>query len=98
MTPAPIKPPVAIGDLEKLDIRVGTIREVHEVPGSDKLLRLVVGFGDHERTILSGIKKERPDPAALVMTVALKGVKPGGSTSRSTTSRVTPSGKVTRMS
>ena len=71
MTPAPIKPPVAIGDLEKLDIRVGTIREVHEVPGSDKLLRLVVGFGDHERSILSGIKKERPDPSVIVGRQAL---------------------------
>lgn len=65
MTPAPVKPAVSIGELEKLDIRVGTIRRVEDVPGSDKLVKLVVSFGDHERAILAGLKKERPDPAVL---------------------------------
>ena len=59
MTPAPIKPTVAMADLEKLDIRVGTIEAVEEVPGSDKLVALRVNFGDHKRTILSGMKQER---------------------------------------
>ena len=65
MTPAPIKPSVSVAELEKVDIRVGTIREVLDVPGSDKLVRLVVSFGDHQRSILAGIKKERTDPGAL---------------------------------
>ena len=51
-----------MADVEKLDVRVGTVREVLGVPGSDKLMRLVVDFGDHRRSILAGIKKERPDP------------------------------------
>lgn len=59
MTPAPLKPPVTMADLEKLDIRVGTIESVEEVPGSDKLVALRVNFGDHHRTILSGMKQER---------------------------------------
>ena len=63
--PAPVKPSVTIGDLEKLDIRVGTIRQVFEVTGSDKLVQLVVTFGDHERSIVAGLKKERPDPKVL---------------------------------
>ena len=71
MTPAPIKPIATTADLEKLDIRVGTIRQVLEVPTSDKLLQLIVTFGDHERSILSGMKKERPDPAVLVGRQAL---------------------------
>ena len=62
---SPAKPLVSISELEKLDIRVGTIRQVADVPGSDKLVRLVVGFGDHERTILAGLKKERPNLDAL---------------------------------
>jgi len=65
MTPAPVKPPATLADLEKLDFRVGTIREVHEVEVSDKLMRLVVDFGDHRRSILSGIKKERADPREI---------------------------------
>jgi tRNA-binding protein len=71
MTPAPIKPIVSIEDLEKLDIRVGTIREVLDVASSRKLVQLVVSFGDRNRTILAGLKEERPDPAALVGKQAL---------------------------
>ena len=61
MVPIPAKPLISASDLEKLDIRVGTIRQVEDVPNSDKLVRLVVGFGDHERSILAGLKKERPN-------------------------------------
>ena len=62
---APIKPTISFNEFEKLDIRVGTIERVEDVKGSDKLVRLVVGFGDHQRTILAGIKKEREDPAEI---------------------------------
>ena len=54
-----------MADLEKLDIRVGTIRQVLDVPGSEKLVQLIVTFGDHERSIVAGLKKERPDPKVL---------------------------------
>lgn len=60
--PAPIKPDATIDDLEKLDVRVGTILEVRDVPESDKLVCLTVDFGDHRRTILVGMKQERDDP------------------------------------
>jgi len=59
---APIKPTIELADLEKIDVRVGTIRSVNEVEGSDKLVRLTVDFGDHERTILAGMKRERENP------------------------------------
>lgn len=65
MTPAPIKPTASIKDLEKLDIRVGTVKTVDEVPGSKKLVRLDVDFGDHFRTILAGMKQERDDPTEI---------------------------------
>jgi methionine--tRNA ligase beta chain len=66
MTPAPIKPVVSVDDLEKLDIRVGTIRDVVDLPQSNKLVQLVVSFGDHDRTILAGLKEERSDVRALI--------------------------------
>jgi tRNA-binding protein len=71
MKPSPIKPEVTIDDLEKLDIRTGTIASVEEVPESKKLMRLTVDFGDHERTILAGIKQEREDPREIVGLQAL---------------------------
>ena len=62
---APIKPAVTIADVERLDVRVGTIVAVEDVPKSAKLLRLRVDFGDHTRTILAGMKTERADPQEL---------------------------------
>ena len=70
-TPAPIKPLIEMADLEKLDIRVGTILSVEEVADSDKLMLLRVSFGDHERRIIAGIKEEREDPQEIVGKQAL---------------------------
>ena len=44
-TSAPIKPIAAIAALEALDIRVGTIERVEDVPRSEKLVKLTVNFG-----------------------------------------------------
>ncbi len=65
LAPAPIKPTIAITALEALDIRVGTIERVEELPRSDKLMKLSVNFGDHWRTVLAGIKKERANPREI---------------------------------
>ena len=59
--PAPVKSNVSKADLDKLDIRVGSIRSVEDVAASNKLVRLRVDFGDHARTILAGMKGERAD-------------------------------------
>ena len=64
-SPASVKPVVGMEALEALDIRVGTIERVEEVFGSDKLMKLAVNFGDHSRTILAGIKKERENPREI---------------------------------
>ena len=64
-TPAPVKATVACSALEALDIRVGTIQRVEEVPRSEKLMKLTVSFGDHTRSILAGIKKERSNPREI---------------------------------
>jgi tRNA-binding protein len=69
--PAEIKPLIEMADLEKIDIRVGTIVAVDDVAGSDKLLKLTVSFGDHRRTILSGMKGERENPREIEGTQAL---------------------------
>jgi tRNA-binding protein len=63
--PATVKPVVGIAALEALDIRVGTIERVEEVARSEKLMKLSVNFGDHTRTILAGIKKERANPREI---------------------------------
>jgi len=64
-TPAPVKAIVSRELLEQLDIRVGTIERVEDVANSNKLMKLTVNFGDHARTILAGMKKERADPKEI---------------------------------
>ncbi len=68
---ARIKPHIGLEDLEKIDIRVGTIIAVEDVAESNKLLCLTVDFGDKTRTILAGMKQERDNPAEIVGTQAL---------------------------
>jgi len=63
--PAPIKPVVPVEVLDQLDIRVGTIVFVEDLPRSAKLVRLVVDFVDHTRRILAGMKKERKNPREI---------------------------------
>ena len=65
MTPAPIKPLTTLDILDKLDVRVGAIESVSDVPGADQLCQLRVNFGDHIRIIVAGIKKERPNPREI---------------------------------
>jgi tRNA-binding protein len=59
---APVKPTVSFDELHKIDIRVGTIELVEEVVGSNKLVKMIVNFGDHKRQILAGMKQERENP------------------------------------
>jgi tRNA-binding protein len=62
---APVKPPISLAELEKIDIRVGTITSVEDVDGSDKLVRLIVDFGDQRRNIMAGLKEERESPRSI---------------------------------
>jgi tRNA-binding protein len=61
----PIKQTVSYDVFEKIDIRVGTISRVEDIKGADKLVRLIVDFGDHQRRILAGIKQERESPREI---------------------------------
>lgn len=64
---APIKPIITYDDLSKLDIRVGTIINVQDIEGSDKLVKLTVDLGESTpRTILVGMKQERLDPKSEI--------------------------------
>jgi len=62
---APVKPTVPLETFSKMDIRVGTIELVKDIPSSDKLVELVVDFGDRKRSVLVGMKKERENPKEI---------------------------------
>jgi tRNA-binding protein len=65
MKQVPVKPTVTIGDLDKLDIRVGTIQAVQDVEASPKLIQLTVDFGEFTRNVLVALKAERDDPTEV---------------------------------
>ena len=65
MKVASIKPTISFSEFEKVDIRIGTIERVENIKDSDKLVRLIVDFGDHKRNILAGIKQERTDQSEI---------------------------------
>jgi len=59
---------ITIDDLAKVDIRVGTVVSAERVPETDKLLRLMVEFGEETgpRQIISGIARYVETPEELV--------------------------------
>ena len=69
--PAPIKPQISFKDFSKLDIRVGTIQTVENIPKSKNLVKLIVDFGNHHRNIIVGMKKERENPKEIEGTQAI---------------------------
>jgi len=48
---------IEIKDFEKLNLKVGEVLRVDDVPGADKLYRLEVDIGKTQITLVAGIKK-----------------------------------------
>ncbi len=53
-------------DFKKVEIAIGEILEVEKVPETDKLLKLLVSFGEEKRQIISGISLFFEDISVLV--------------------------------
>lgn len=65
------KPEISFEEFEKIDVRVGTIIEVLDVPDSRKLVHLKVDLGFAIRSVVVGMKQERTDPKELTGQQAL---------------------------
>ena len=58
---------ITLDDVKKVEIKIGTVKSAERVPETDKLLRLLVDFGENApRQIVSGIAAYVSDPASLV--------------------------------
>jgi methionyl-tRNA synthetase len=62
------KPRITIDDFGRVEVRIGTVVSAERVPETDKLLRLMVDFGEETgpRQIVSGIAAYVSDPSTLV--------------------------------
>jgi tRNA-binding protein len=58
MSPAPIRPTISLDQIDKIDIRVGTILAVEEVINSEKLERDEFTFG-HILRLRSSLRTRR---------------------------------------
>lgn len=59
---ASVKQNITMKEVDAVDVRVGTILQVDDVPASRKLVQLTVDFGDFQRKICVGFKNERENP------------------------------------
>lgn len=49
---------ISFDDFSKLELKVGTMMEAEEIPGSEKLIKLMIDLGEENpRQILVGMKK-----------------------------------------
>ncbi len=48
---------VKFDEWKKLDLRVGEILEIEDIPGADKLYKLIINLGIEKRTLVAGIKE-----------------------------------------
>jgi len=70
-TPRAQKDEIPLDLIERIDLRVGTIVQAAEVPGTDRLAQLTVDFGSEQRQVIAGIRKERSDLSSVVGRQAL---------------------------
>mgnify|MGYP001619923245 FL=1 len=47
---------IAYADFQKLEIRVAQIKTAEDIPGADKIYKLVVDLGVEQRELVAGIK------------------------------------------
>lgn len=59
---------ISIDKFKTIEVKVGAVRSAERVPETDKLLRLIVDFGEAAgpRQIISGIAAYASDPKSLV--------------------------------
>ncbi len=56
---------IDINEFARVDLRVGVVKHAERVPGSKKLIRLIVDLGVEERQVLAGLA-EFYDPNQLI--------------------------------
>lgn len=56
---------IDINEFAKVDLRVGLVKYAEHVPGSKKLIKIIVDIGSEERQVLAGLA-EFYDPKELI--------------------------------
>ena len=68
---------ISIEEFRRLDLRVGRIVQAEEIPGADKLLKMLIDLGDRQVQVVAGIKKHySPDELAGRLIAMVANLKP----------------------
>ena len=62
---------ISIGDLEKVELKIGKVLSVEDIPGKDKIYKLIVDIGTEKRQIVSGIRQDYPKEQLLGKTLII---------------------------
>ena len=68
---------IDITDFQKVDLRVGIVEKAERIPGSRKLLRLIVNLGSEKRQLIAGIAEYyKPEDLINKYVVVVVNLKP----------------------
>ena len=68
---------IDIRDFQKVDLRVGIVEKAEKIPGSRKLLRLIVNLGYEKRQLIAGIAEYyKPEDIVGKYVVVVVNLKP----------------------
>jgi len=56
---------ISFEDFKKVELKVGEIKTVEDIPGADRIYKLTVDIGE-PRTLVAGIKLHYPDRSELI--------------------------------
>lgn len=68
---------IDIDTFKKVDLRVGFVKQAEQIPGSKKLIRLVVDLGSEERQIIAGLAEwYKPEDLVNRYVVVVSNLRP----------------------
>jgi len=68
---------IDIEEFKKIDLRVAYVKKAEKIPGSKKLLRLIVDLGSEERQIITGLAQwYRPEDLVGKYIIVVANLKP----------------------
>ena len=59
---------ILLEEFKKLELRVAKILDVQEIPGADKLWRLIIDVGSEKKEIVAGVKVMYPKESLMLPT------------------------------
>ncbi|MEM1526731.1 MAG: methionine--tRNA ligase subunit beta [Ignisphaera sp.] len=68
---------IDIDTFKKLDLRVGLVKTAEKVPGSKKLIKLVISLGNEDRQVIAGLAEwYKPEDLVNKYVVVVANLKP----------------------